>query len=187
MLIKNLKNFCLITVSGLIICMSIGFILAGTNAILPGHFAFQFTFYGLFGSLLYAVLKFSSNRDFIFVGVLFYLFDAILLGQGNPAKFIIHGIYAIFFAGSIYIYVNMLEQDTRRLFMSNILSLSSLVAFAFLMAVLILTIFPKYKFDYSFLEGQTFMGLLIGFGLGIGFHLYYRFEPKVKLLNDKKA
>ena len=184
---ENWKHFVLITFSGLIICMLIGFILAGYNAILPGHLAFQFTFYGLFCSLLYAVLRFSSTRDFIFVAIIFYLFDAILLGHGNPAKFVIHGIYSLFIAGSIYIYAKKIEQDIKNQFLSNILSLSGLVAFAFLFTVLVLTMFPKYKFDYSFLEGQVFMGLLIGLGLGVGFHVYYWYQSKIKKLNKKKA
>ena len=180
MAIQNWKKFVLITFSGLIICMLIGFVLAGTNALLPGHLAFQFTFYGLFCSLLYAVLKFSSTRDFIFVAIIFYLFDANLLGHGNPAKFIIHGIYSIFIAGSIYVYAKILEQPNQKQFLSNIFSLAGLVAFAFLCAVLLLTIFPKYKFNFSFLEGQVFIGLLIGFGLGVGFQLYYWRQSKIK-------
>jgi hypothetical protein len=49
------------------------------------------------------------------------------------------------------------------------------VAAAFMLAVLVLTIFPNYRFKYSFLEGQTFFGLLFGLGLAIGFQIYYRF------------
>ena len=152
---------------------------AGTNGILPGHLASQFTFYGLFGSLLYAILKFGTNRDFIFVALLFFLLDIVLLGHGNPAKFIVHGVYAIFLSGSIFVYAKILEQNNQKLFLANLFSLSGIVAFSFLFAVLVLTLFPNYKFEYSFLEGQTFTGLLIGFGLGLGFHLYHRFKSKI--------
>jgi hypothetical protein len=187
MKIKKLKNFIFLTLSGLIVCMIIGLILAGTNILLPNHLAFRFTFFGLFGSLLYAVLKFSSNRDFIFITILFYILDVIIIGQGGIVKFIIHGSYSIFFAGSIYLYAKVLEQDNLKVFLSNIFSISSSSAFAFCIAVLVLTIFPKYKFDYSFLEGETFMGLLIGFGLGVGFHLYHRYQSKIKFVNETKA
>ena len=102
--LKNWKNFSLLTFSGLMVCLIIGFLLAGTNAILPGHLASQFTLYGLFASLLYAILKFGTNRDFIFVTILFILLDIVLLGHGNPAKFIVHGIYALFLSGSVFVY-----------------------------------------------------------------------------------
>jgi len=184
---KKSKEFIMLTLSGLIVCMIIGFILGGTSILLPKHHAFQFTFYGLFGSLLYAVLKFSSNRDFIFLTILFYLLDVIILGQGAILEFILHGIYSLLFAGCIFIYVKVLEQDNLKLFLSNIFSISGISAFTFLIAVLALTIFPRFKYEFSFLEGETFMGLLIGFGLGIGFSLYHGYYPKIKFVNDVKA
>ena len=169
------KKFILLTLSGLIVCMIIGIIAAGRHAILPGNFAFQFTLYGLFGSLFYSTLKLTSMRDFIFLTILLIIFDFILLGGGNISKGIIHGIYAVFFAGSIYVFVNHMEQDNAKFNLANIFSLSGIVAVAFMLTILVLTIFPNYKFEYSFLEGQTIFGLLFGLGLAIGFQIYYRF------------
>ena len=170
------KNFTLLTLSGLIVCVIIGFITAGTNAFLPGKFAFQFTLYGLFGSLFYAVLKFSTTRDFIFITILLILFDIILLGGGTISKTIIHGLYAVLYAGAIYIFIHYIQQDKTVFNLSHVFSLSGIVATAFLLIVLLLSVFPNYPFKYSFLESQTFIGLLIGLGLGIGFKIYYKFS-----------
>ena len=126
MAVKNWKVFVLITLSGLIMCMFIGFILAGSRALLPGHIAFQFTGYGFFCSLLYTTLKFSTTRDYLFVAVIFYLFDVILLGHGNPSKFIIHGSYSLFLVLSIFIYVRKLEQEAQNGFLANVFSLSGI-------------------------------------------------------------
>lgn len=178
--IKKWKSIILISLSGMIICMVIGFIAAGTNTVIPGRLAFQFTFYGLFGSLLYAILKNATTRDFIFVSILFIVFDVIVLGGGNVSKFIVHGVNGILIAGAIFLYVKILEQDSDRFFSSNMFSISGITAFAFLFAVLVLSVFPKYKFEYSFLEGQTFFGLLIGFGLGVGFQVYSKFLSKIQ-------
>lgn len=173
--IKKLKNLLMLSMSGIIVCIIIGFILAGLNAITPGKFAFQFTLYGIFGSLLYSVLKFTTKRDFLFVTILFILFDTILLGGGTLSKAIIHGIYAILFAGAIWIHVTITPNENKSFDLSNIFSLAGIVAVSFILIVLILNIFPNYQFEYSFLEGQTFIGLLIGLGLGIGFRIYYRY------------
>jgi hypothetical protein len=179
---KKWKEFILLTLCGMIVCMIIGIIPAGMRAILPGNFAFQFTLYGFFGALLYAVLKFATTRDFIFIMILFILFDVMLLGKGLFAKLIIHGFYAVYLAGAIFVYVKLLEQQDNKYFLANIFSLAGISAVAFMLIVLTLCLFPHYKFEFSFLESQTFIGLLIGLGLGIGFWLYHKFLAKGNLL-----
>ena len=167
-------NIILCTLSGLIVCIIIGFILAGSNIFNPRHLSFQFTLIGLLGPLLYSTLKYSSTRDFIFVLILFILMDVIIIYNGTLTKFIIHGINEIFIALAIFLYAKKMEQN-KKFFLSNILSISGIMAFALFCAVLALSLFPKYDFEYSFLHGQTVFGLLIGFGIGIGIHIHSKF------------
>ena len=157
--------------------MIIGFLLAGSNIINPRHLSFQFTLFGLLGPLLYATIKYSSTRDFIFVLILFILIDILIIYGGTITKFIIHGIAEIFIALAIFLYAKKMEQNNK-FFLSNIFSLSGINAFALMCTVLVLSLFPKYNFEYSFLHAQTFFGLLLGFGMGVGIHIHSKFLLK---------
>lgn len=175
----KIKSLLVLTLFSLIPCVVIGMILAGTRAVIPGNFSFQFTFYGLFGGLLYAVLKFFDRRNFIFVLILLIIFDFILLGGGNLNKLIIHGIYAIIFAGAIFFYVKRLESADKSTWFRNIFSFAGNTALAFLVIVMVLRLLPGYVFEISFLEGQTSIGLMIGLGMGLGFQGYFKIQDRL--------
>ncbi len=163
---------------GALTCIIIGFLFLGTRVFHPHDPAFQFTVYGISGSLLYAVLQFRNIRDFIFVWIFLVALDLILFRVSSFPIIVIRILYIFMIALAIYIYHLFANLTIKKSFVLKPVFLAGLLAILFLAIMLVMSIFlnkpeirslPEMR---ALIEGQTFFGLLIGFGLGIGFELF---------------
>lgn len=159
---------------GALACIIVGFLFLGGRIFHTYHPAFQFTVYGISGSLLYALLQFRNIRDFIFVLIFWVVLDLILFRITSFPIIVVRILYILMVGLAIYIYHLFANLTIKKSFILKPVFLAGLLPILFLPIQLLVSIFKnnpeseiRVEIDY-----QTIFGLLIGFGLGIGFELF---------------
>lgn len=156
---------------GLLSCLAVGYLFSGSQIFIPTRPPFQFFVFGLTGAVLFSVLRFSTLRNFLFSAALLLL---ALIIHGKVKSPAILGARILYFTGitaAIYVYHRFYDTPIHALRFGKFLSLAAIVAVINLLyaslGCFVLNL-PNYR---ELIMGQTFLGFLIGAGLGIGFEI----------------
>ncbi|MDZ7261408.1 MAG: hypothetical protein ONB05_04810 [candidate division KSB1 bacterium] len=160
-----------ISISGFLLCLIMGYLYIGFRIFTPNNPGFQFIAFGLTGSIIFTTLKFSGLKNSIFALVFLYFADIVLFKQAHINPLVGHLLHFLGIGISIYLYFLIFYCSLKELRFGKFLSLAALIATTYLIISLITGIFyqfPNFKLHVS---GYTFLGFLIGTGLGIGFEV----------------
>jgi len=171
MLKHDTQKFICTFVSGTLLCIIIGLLFLGIRIFHPRDPAFQFTIYGLSGSLLYAILQLRNFRNFIYACIFLVVFILVLFRVTSIPIIVSRFLYIAAVAFSVYIYHISTGTSLKDLFLVKPVFLAGLFAIQFLILMLVTGLFIREPDIRFVIEGQTFFGLLIGFGMGLGFEL----------------
>jgi hypothetical protein len=156
---------------GTLCSVILGYIFAGSKIFVTYNPEFQFILYGVIGSLLLAILKFRSLKDFILVSVIIFVLELLTYRFSSVGVASGRLIFMIGVAGVIYIYHTYFEKHISGMIFGKFVILAGLMAtmeivITILAAALIYV--PSFKI---YLLTQSFIGLLFGAGIGLGFEL----------------
>lgn len=156
----------------------VGFLFFGALVFTTKVPQFQFLAAGLTGSVVYALLKYRSQRDALFVAALLYLSTFLLhrtvrLSVNTYSLFLIAGVVV-----SVYIYWRFLEGAMAEVRVGKFLAFASLFVPGHSIAIAgtgSLVGVQKLKF---FVLRTLPISFLIGVGLGLGLELFRRIESR---------
>lgn len=164
---------------GLLFCLAVGFLFTGKRIFIATTPPFQFVIFGLSGALHFSVLKFSTLRNFLFPAALLLLLVIIHGKVKSPAILGARILYFTGIAAAIYVYHRFYDTPIHALRFGKFLSLAAIVAVINLLyaslGCFVLNL-PNYR---ELIMGQTFLGFLIGAGLGIEFEIAALLKAKL--------
>ena len=162
-----LKKSIIIFMCGFLGSLIIGYIFLGNRIINTTDPAFQFIAYGISGSIIFALLNYSSKRNFIF-GTLFFLALEMVLVKIHFELIFARTVYFLAIVFSIYLYHTFFYKTPPQLKYIRIFALAGIVAIINVILSAIGGLVMEAENLKAIIEGQSFFGLLIGLGLGVG-------------------
>ncbi|MBN2425528.1 MAG: hypothetical protein JXR46_03180 [Calditrichaceae bacterium] len=166
---KNSMIFSLIT--GTLCSVILGYLFAGKKILVPYNPDFQLLLYGLIGSLLLAILKFRSIKDFLIISIVIFIME--LLTYRFSSVGIVSGrvVYMLGMAAALYLFYIYFENSLSGIVIGKFIVLAGLLAL--IQSVVSLLAWPVLGVhDFrEYLLHQSFIGLLLGTGIGLGFEL----------------
>lgn len=160
---------------GLFSCLVTGYLFAGNRIFVNTNPPFQFVIYGLAGAILFSLLKFSTLRNFLYGAALLLLLEIIRGKVKDEGILFARFVYFAGIAISIYLYSQLFDAPLKSLKFGKFLSLGGTVAAVnFVLAWFwgsLWNIFIKPANIRELILEQTFIGFMIGIGLGIGFEI----------------
>ena len=162
-----LKKAVIIFLCGFLGSLIIGLIFLGIRIIITTDPAFQFISYGISGSVIFALLNYSSKRNFI-LGTLFFLALEMVLIKIHSELIFARIAYFLVIVFSIYLYHTFFYKSTPQLKYIRIFALAGIVAIINVLLSAIGGLVMEAENLKAIIEGQSFFGLLIGLGLGVG-------------------
>jgi hypothetical protein len=167
----SLNEPMLYSLLGLLSCLTIGYLFSGMQIFITTRPPFQFVVFGLSGAILFSVLKFSTFRNFLFSAAFLLL---LVIIHGKVKSPMILGARILYFTGitiAIYVYHRFYDLPIHALRFGKFLSLAALVAVINLLYMSLGCVILNPPDSRELIIGQTFLGFLIGAGLGIGFEI----------------
>jgi hypothetical protein len=124
--IKNLPEFVLTTLFGILGSLLISIVFFGLKVFNPKLITFQFVAFGFVGAIFYSTLKFFRLRDAIYILILLFIFHEIAF-KPLLVKFIIRDVIFLIALGiSIYIFVRFFYDKLSQLKFGKFLTFGSL-------------------------------------------------------------
>ena len=155
-------------VSGIICCLMLGFIFFGFRVFTIGHAPFQFTAYGLVGSISFSLFAFRRYRDALFVLLLLFALNIALVGT---AYLFTHLLSFGSVVAVTYIFSRYYFFELGNLKLARPLILAGLLSILYLLITAFLGMFYETDIVRVAVFGNMPYGFLVGLGLGLGFEL----------------
>ncbi len=170
----------LMTLFGMFGSILIGFIFFNTSIFIPKNTNFQFVMAGFYGSLFFSLSEYKNMKDQIFGMIIILNLQLIIFtGKSLSVSFIIRDII---YLSSIFISIKLYHQFIKRNKKIKVYLRSfALVLFLgltysiFIIIVFLVNVnagFPPFSLIFSIAR----IGILIGFGIGLGLDFYLQNE-----------
>ena len=179
------KTIFVTVIFGTAFCTFIGLLFFGLDVFNTKHVAFQFLAYGIAGSISFAMFRQKRFRDLIFLLLLLFLLNLVIVDISEPSFVITHLIFFAAVVFGIYLFAKYFYSKLENLRIARLLILASILSVMFVAATTLLWfIFSAGESQTSFLRNLP-LGFLIGLGLGVGFEVAERSKKGAKFFDGK--
>jgi len=176
----NSKMILYTVLSGFISSIIFGLLFYGLNIFNIHDTRFQIVLLGLFGSLMFAVMKSGKKKELFYVVVLFLFVTSIIRAKTLSLNTILMDIIlivAVFV--SIYYYKLFIEKNNNIPLFLRALVLMLLFGLTNVIGVIILMLIHKAEISATYLLFYSKIPALIGLALGIGFDVFEIYKEKM--------
>ncbi|MEJ5351197.1 MAG: hypothetical protein WHS65_06365 [Melioribacteraceae bacterium] len=177
---KNSKIIFYTVLIGFISSVIFGLLFYGLNIFNIHDTRFQIVLLGIFGSLIYAIMKSGKKKELYYVAILFLIVTAIIRAKTISLNTILMDsllIVAVFI--SIYYYKLFIDKNSNIPLFLRALVLMLLFGITNVIGVIILMIIHKVEISATYLLFYSRVPALIGLALGIGFDVFEKFKEKL--------
>ncbi|MBK8944078.1 MAG: hypothetical protein IPM32_02300 [Ignavibacteriae bacterium] len=181
-----------LTLLGTLGSILVGFLFVGNLIFVSSHSAFQFITMGFAGSLFFSLLEFTSKKEQLFgIAIIIILDITFILGKYISFSSIIRDLfYLLSLLLSIKLYQQFIRQNSKLTLYLRSFALAIFYAINnIIAAIIVYTINAKLEFPpIDFLIAMGKIGLLVGFGIGIGYDYFKQIiNYLIKMLKLKTA
>lgn len=168
---KKLGDAIITGLLGALGSMAMGFIMVGLRIFTPTAPTFQFVAWGVVAAILFVIHKFSTMRNFLFATLILFLIEIIWLQATQLLLIVGRLVFYLMLAAIIHCYRELYDRRLSGLRWGKFLALGGVFGSGLLLISAVTSPFVKQMPPIDFIQTETYTGLLIGLGLGIGFEI----------------